>query len=650
MAASSRPVRARLFGGTALVFISAASAFADTEVISLDPIDVRATDAQGDSADRASSVYVADAELENARGGTLRDVFAGIANVSVGGAIPVAQKIFVNGVDMLNLTISMDGALQNNRVFHHASANVFDPGLLKFVRVDPGVAAADTGPNAVAGAVVMETLDAGDVIQDGKSVGGDLRLGYADNGKTFNRSLTLAGQSQGFEILLYGRSATGDNYEDGDGVEMTGTAADLQSGLAKLAYESDTGHRFELSGQQMDDSALRNNKANFGPSLRPLVRYDTKRKNYAFNYSFTQGGGMWDPEVVVGYSESDVSAPIFGPSRGITNTLSAKAQNTFHLSTGTVVAGVDYYDRTGKFESAPNLPVPEENSKNIGLFAQARFEPTDRWKISTGMRYDWQDFEADLVDYKNSFSGASGNVSAVYALTDELSLRGGYSNVFGGVQIEDNYLYFRMPGWDYDNLRSSRAQNANIGLDWTRGALSMGGELFWTEVNNVRDTDETFDFESKGINLNATYGWDNGFARLTVSNADTKRDGETASSGSLLDFGTPMGTIIALQLQQQLPQYNMLVGGALDMALDYDNEPSHALDTYPTQTLEGYENVSLFVEYYPPALPGVTLRGEVRNLFNQTFADRATYGGDYPGFQQLNEPGRTFIVEAIARF
>ncbi len=660
MTVAIHSVRACLLCGSACVLLYATQAFgqasnetSDDGTISLDPIVVRKADPKGDAADRASSVYVADAELERARSGDLKDVFAGIASVSVGGAIPLAQKIFVNGIDMLNLTISLDGVLQNNRAFHHVSANVFDPGLLKFVRVDPGIAAADTGPNAVAGAVVMETVDAADIIRDGETFGGNVRLSYGDNGDTWGRSVTLSTRAQGFEVLLYGRSVTGNDYSDGDGNVMTGTGADLQSGLLKLAYETDTGHRFELSGQQLQDSSLRNFRANFGPGTRPLVRYDTERSTYAFNYAFLQGGAIWNPEVVVGFSESLINAPLFEESEGTTNTLSAKIQNTFRLSeTDTIVAGIDYYDRQGSYQSDVTSQI-DETTQNIGLFAQARFEPTDRWKISTGLRFDHQDFEG-VNGFSDSYSGASGNFSATYALTESLSLRAGYSNVFGGLQIEDNYIYDinLIPGreWDYAGLEPSRSQNWNLGFDWTNGGLKVGGEAFLTEIEDVRNGGDTFDFKSEGFNLYATYGWADGFARLTFSDSETSRDGDEVSSFYQLDFGAPLGQVLALEVQQQLPRWNMLVGGSIDMALDYDPNPSSALEVDPLRTLEGYTVLNLFAEYTPPRFRGVTLRGEVQNVFDETYADRATYGGDYAGFAALNEPGRTFVIEAVARF
>ena len=630
----------------------------EDEYYTLDTITIEAQDEQRGAADRGASVYAADAELERARLGDMKDVFAGMANVSVGGAIPVAQKIFVNGIDMLNLVVSMDGVLQNNRSFHHVSASVFDPGLLKFVRVDPGVAAADTGPNAVAGAVIMETKDATDIISEGETFGGEVRLGFADNGKTLNGSATVAAASNGWEVLGYVRSAKGDDYEDGSGVIATGTAADMQSGLLKLAYESDTGHRFELSGQKLFDDALRNRRANFGNSQAGLVQYDTERTNLSFNYGLTNGGGNWDPQIVLGYSDSSIFAPVSEDSNTETKTLSFKAQNTFHPSdTNTIVAGIDYYDRDAEYFSSSTRR--SENAQNFGVFAQARFEPSDRWRISAGVRGDTQKFEGG-DGYTDTFSGFSGNASAIFDVTNEFSLRAGYSNVFGGLQIEDGYNFWQTDPqfsqwgqWDYTGIKASRAENANIGFDFRRGGFSVGGEVFRTEVADARDGDQNFDFSSQGYNLNAGFAWDLGSARFSYSNTETKRDGNLVPSGEMIDYGAPLGEIIAFEIMQRIPQANnLIIGGSLDMALDY-NPTYNGANPWPTQGLKGYEVVNLFAEYTPPSMSNWTIRGEVLNLFDEDYSDRASYGGDYPSdpsFSPIKEPGRTFVIQAIAKF
>lgn len=95
MAFNLYSIRAQSLLGTALVFTSGATAVAqdetvDPDVFSLDSIEVRMNDTAGLAADRATAAYVSEADLERSRMGELKDLFAGIASVSVGGAIPVA--------------------------------------------------------------------------------------------------------------------------------------------------------------------------------------------------------------------------------------------------------------------------------------------------------------------------------------------------------------------------------------------------------------------------------------------------------------------------------------------------------------------------------------------------------------------------------
>ena len=666
MAHSSLPRAALLLGTTSFLAAVAQSALAQdagTLTFSLDPITVQQADPDGDAADRATAVYVAEAEMERAAMGDLKDLFAGIASVSVGGGIPVAQKIYVNGVDMLNLGVQVDGVSQNNRVFHHASANAFDPGLMKSVRVDPGVAPADAGPGALAGRVVMETVDVEDILEDGDDFGGKARLSYGDNGNTFGRSLTLAARQGGFEFLAYGKSATGDSYRDGDGNVVAGTSSDLQAGLLKLAYEGETGHRVEFSAQQLQDKALRNRRANFGyASWNPTSTiYDTTRKIYSLRYENVNGGGMWDPSAVMGYSESEIgSIGATETSVGVTRTYSARMQNRFHLSdVNTITAGVDFQDKKSTASGTYwGTNTPYEQSKTTGVFAQARLEPTERLKVSTGLRYDWnsfvgQDYAQTGAAHTADSAGLSGNLSVVYDVTDALSLRAGYSNIFGGYDIEDNFLFYR--AWDYTGLDVTRAQNIVLGADWDQGNWKLGAEVFETKINDTRHlsgpTVTSFDFKSRGYNIGATYGWDSGFARFSFSDSENFADGQRASSYFLRDSGAPLGKVIALEVQQELPELNMVIGGSVDAALDYahgalDNDPSEPAPV----AFEGYEVLNLFAEYRPPSYKNVVFRAEINNVFDRQYADRASYGGDYSSVTTLKEPGRTLSLVATTSF
>ncbi|WP_163851926.1 TonB-dependent receptor plug domain-containing protein [Pseudooceanicola aestuarii] len=616
-------------------------------VYSLDPIEVEQRDIFFGAADRATTMYVADYELERARTGDMKDVFAGISSVSVGGALPLTQKIFLNGVDMLNLGVTIDEAPQNNRAFHHVTANAIDPGLLKQVRADATVAPADAGPYALAGSVVFETVDAEDILL-GRDFGGNVRLSYSDNGSTGQAAVTLAGRQGDFTWLGYGKVAQGDDYENGAGAVMPGTSANLESYLGKLAYENADGHRIELSALRLRDDELRQFRANFGGlgGVNTNLRvYDTTRQSYSLSYENTQAQGLWDPKISLGYSESEVIVPDPYDSNGRSGTTSLTLENRFHLNgSDTVTAGLDLQERFGEYLSPLYGTDMRESSDNIGLFAQARMTPADRWRLSFGARYDHQVFTGtDGTELTNS--GFSGNASAIYDVTDSFALRGGVSSVFGGIDIEDNYTYEARVPWVYGGLQASRAQNATLGFDWTMGALTLGGEVFVTRIDDARSADANFDFESRGYNLGATYDWASGFARFTLSHSDVTVNGSDAAGYEALDFGAPLGTVMALEIEQETGVRGLTVGGGLDVALDYDM-PASAGAT----DLDGYEVVNLFVEYVPPSMQNLTLRAEVGNLFDRNYADRATYGGEYSSVDTLNEPGRTITLVAVSRF
>lgn len=649
-----------LLGATALGGAFAVAAQAqEGDAILLDPVAVQARDADGNAADRSTSQYVSDAELERARMGDLKDLFAGVASVSVGGAIPIAQKIFVNGVDMLNLNVTVDGVSQNNRIFHHVSANAFDPGLMKFVRVDAGVAAADAGPNAMAGAVLMETVDARDILLEGQNIGGQARLSFSDNGRTFGRSLTLAGRHGGLEWLASGKVMSGRDYTPGGGgAAIGGTAADLQSGLLKLAYEAEAGHRFTFSAQRMADDSIRRSRANIGDVIggrpyTPLRRYDTQRDTWSFDYRNTQAAGLWDPRISFGSSQVRVVVdqpdwPIYSPSNGVSQNRNGKIENRFHLSdVNTITAGVDFYSRRSTYRDPVTAPL-SETARNLGLYAQARLEPVERLALSFGLRYDRQSF-GGVNGWSARVGGFSANASIAYNITDDLKLRAGVSSVFGGITLEDNFLY---PDFTtYAGLQPARARNYTLGFDWDAGALRLDGELFVTDVRNARTVTAgaagNFDFESRGVNLGATYGWDGGFLRSSYSYSKVTVNGGRASSWLAQDYGTPLGGVFALEVQHTPLNSAFTFGGSIQAAQAYRHFNPASADSRP---LSGYGVVNLFTEYTPPSLPNLVLRAEVNNLFDKNYSDRATYGGDFNSVNSLREPGRTLNLVASLKF
>lgn len=371
-------------------------------------------DAYDGAADRAESVYIGPEELERQDPQTLKEVFASDATVQVGGAVPASQKVYVNGIEETNLAVTVDGARQNQKLFHHSSTNLIDPGLLKAVRVDPGVTAADSGPGAIAGAIAYETVDVDDLLAPDETAGGFATARYGFNGDTFVGGLAGYGRRDGFEGLAYVRYGDGDNYDDGDGDEVPGTGTDLTSFLAKGAYESETGHRFEISAMQTQDDADRPYRANIGSLIgrdEPEVReYDLTTRNVVLTYEATRATGIWQPTAQIAWSESTTDVPDPWGSEGTGEGWNGKVENRFGLGDlGSINAGVDFYSEETSYED-PFTDELTEKATNWGLYGQARLTPIQPLRVSLGLRADQQRFEG-VDGSKETNSGLSGNAS-----------------------------------------------------------------------------------------------------------------------------------------------------------------------------------------------------------------------------------------------
>lgn len=337
----------------------------------------------------------------------LSELFVAEPTIAVGSSIPMSQKVYVNGIEENNLAISIDGARQNNKVFHHNTTTLIDPALLKAARVDPGVAPADAGPGALGGALAYETKDASDLLAPGETFGGRYKLEYDSNGDIFSNSLSVYGREGGFEYLGFAKVADGGLREDGNGDEIIGSGTDLLSGLGKLAYEAQSGDRVELSYERVVDDEIRPYRANLGAIVggRPLPAdrpYDLERTNIVLSYSDTTPTAMWNPTARLAYSgtklvndESALSTNSI--TSGETMSLSGEFSNRFALSWGELNAGLDFYSDEADLDylalSSGAREAATEKLSNIGLFAQARMEPSSNTRLSFGARADFQDFE-----------------------------------------------------------------------------------------------------------------------------------------------------------------------------------------------------------------------------------------------------------------
>ncbi|OKP78713.1 TonB-dependent receptor [Ensifer adhaerens] len=651
----------RISGGTALVG-SAVSAGGSAAVAAdgatvLDPISAFGAGPLG-----AGEIVISSEDLKRKNPANIADVFSGEPGISVGSSLPMSQKVYVHGIEETSLAVTMDGGRQNNKVFHHNGTNLIDPGLLKAVNVDAGDAPADAGPGALAGAIAYETIDARDLL-DGDGFGGFVTSSYNFNSDTVTTGISAYGMRDGLEFLGYFNFGNGNDFTAGNGQDVEGTSTDVLSGLGKLAYEFDSGDRFEISHDRIRDDAPRPFRANIGfidgrPPWEPRVRdYTLDRQNTVFTYTDSTPEGWWDPTLMLAYSRTEVEIPIILPPRlnippypatGTTSSFNGKFENKFSFDMGSVIAGVDFYDDKADLDDM--FDASTEKARNVGIYAQARLEPWERTRLSFGARGDTQQFTGTTGEEWNN-SGLSGNVSGEYDLIEDLlTAKAGYSHVWAGIPLAENFIM--NPNWNYGSgPKPVTADNYILGLEANYNDFTVEGSVFQTDIDDARTPRyavtrgiEAHDVRSRGFEIGAGYSWGDGFFKVKYANIDVEIDGKPADSDLGTYLAAPAGQIITLQAVHTLTDWGVTFGADAEIALDYDDVADGS------KPFEGYQVFNAFVEYVPPERPNLLLRAELKNIFDETYSDRATYGQEFGTVTPLYEPGRSFILTAKATF
>ncbi|AHD11551.1 TonB-dependent receptor domain-containing protein [Phaeobacter gallaeciensis] len=653
---SRMPLRFIMLAGTTLStpFFATGALGQEEDILLLDEIRIEAADAQA----LLGNDTITEDEIESRNPSSTKDVFAGESAVTAGGGAAISQKVFVNGIEESLLSVTIDGARQNKSAFHHTGNVLLDPELLKSVEISKGLAPADAGPGALAGSIAYETKDASDLLEDGDNFGGRAQLGTSSNGTDLESSLTLFGRQGGFEYLLSGTRRSGGDYEDGDGNPVLGTQADLTDYVGKLAYESQSGHRFEFAASQTEDNGLR--AAQAGPGGILFIRPDfagitsgpsvlaeglSRRTSYTLTYSNTQPQGIWDPVLQLSHNEQEIDAiGIYGTNKSFSGTF----KNKFSIAGGSVTAGLDFFNETAEGQGrgpGPFASSGREELESVGLFAQARQDIGERVSVSYGARYDKQEFTgAEGSNFSDGGFSANGSVDVI--LSDNWTLNAGLASSWGGYELGEAALVNFGTAWDYSGFTTSRANAGRIGVRFDNGTWKASAALFRTDVNDIAAVlptngarGATADLKSQGIDASLEYDWAAGFARMNWTYADVELNGAAVGSTAYY-LGRPMGHVIALEGGFAIDE-QWSVGGTAQIALKNSDTATE---------LPGYEVVNVYAAYAPRNLGNLEIRLDVRNLFDETYASRSSDGIDSSRVIALNEPGRTIGLTARLKF
>ncbi|HHE9999004.1 TPA: TonB-dependent hemoglobin/transferrin/lactoferrin family receptor, partial [Haemophilus influenzae] len=256
-----------------------------------------------------------------------------------------ASGYAVRGVDENRVGIMVDGLRQAETLSSQGFKELFEGygnfnntrnsieiENVKTATITKGADSLKSGSGALGGSVIFETKDARDYLIDK-----DYYLSYKRGYQTMNnqnlKTLTLAGRSKKFDILVVDTKRDGHEIENYDYKIYPNKQADLsavgptrekadpyqitrQSTLIKLGFQPNENHRLSVA---LDDSTLETKGMDLSYVFRPckdkactekygerLINDQSKRKNIQFSYENFSQTPFWD-HIKLSYSSQKIT-------------------------------------------------------------------------------------------------------------------------------------------------------------------------------------------------------------------------------------------------------------------------------------------------------------------------------------------------------
>lgn len=601
----------------------------------------------------------------------LGDVYRTDAEISVGGGgNPAAQKVYIRGMEESLLNLSVDGAPINGNVYHHQSALIIDPQLLKTVQVEKGTAAASAGPGALGGAIRMETLDGRDWLGTDGRLAGLLSAGAFSNEGWRGSGALAARLGERADALLSLSQLDTQDYRDGQGQTAAHSATGQKHVLAKLGWDLAAGQRVSASYQQSRDEGVRNTRANmqtflFGPLPNAPIPQTLDRSTSTLKYRGEKLGWLDLAEVnayhtLVESGRSLATGPIYpkgheGGEDLTTQGVDLKLQS--RLGAHLIRYGLNWRDdesRTRNIADPFGLTGSGKESNQVrGGYVEGVFDVAPL-SLYAGLRYDRYHYTDNHGQGFRS-EGTSPSAGVDWQATDALTLRLNHARALRGVGMKESFMLDVARWRNQEQIDPERARNTELGFRYGQGEWSVAGNVYRQQILDYIDIGEdgrgnVGDATIKGYELSTEYRRGGFSAGLSVAYSRPRLNGQPFDD-STLGLGTSYGRTWVSRAAYRWETVELGWNGRFVESLDYT--PAGSSDGVQ-RTKAGYGVHDVYLEWRPLKKDALNLRLAVKNLFDKQYYDQASYGYNASSrFQRVlgyAEPGRDVRLEASYRF
>ena len=630
---------------------------------------------------KATNALITSTDLETYQANDLADIFRLTPSISVGGgASGIAQKIYIRGLEDALINVTVDGSPQTSTLFHHIGRVTIDPDLLKQVEVQAGAGEATSGAGAIGGSIRFQTKDVNDLLAADRAVGGGFKAGtFSNDGEQYSASV-YGRFSDSWGVLAYYNDIDRDNLEDGNGVEMDGTAAEQTLAFIKVSGDIGNDQHLSISYESRDEEGQFTRWPNWSPlEDAPLYAGEGERNTFVANYRLQQSE-LLNLEASAYHTQSGFQRELFTWNTDITS-FGFDVRNTSEVGRHKLTYGIDMRDdevESGEIGTVDHL----EEGQVMGLYAQAHSQFTDALLLSYGARYDNYDFEQRIVNESGTplaevdSSDVSINAGLAYDITDDWTFSLGYAEASRGLEVTDGFT-----NWGTTvapNLEPETVSNIEAAIEYSVQNFNAKVAVFRSDIDDV-----IFDqnggavyyenlgtVETDGFEVDVAYRWNAVELYLGFAASDAvldPADGVFSVDYGKIDLegyefrglGNSRGDTWNLGVNTS-PMPSLRLGWNVNHVEDVnDLEVLHRsveLGWIPElQSIDkpGYTVHDAYVEWTP--FESLRLNLAVINVFDEDYLDHSSVG-DYtaiPGWEVVSgyhEPGRDVRLSASFDF
>lgn len=628
-----------------------------------------------------------------------------------------AKSVNIRGLEADRVLTLTDGIpvpyFFDNVYGYGGGADTYDFTSLSSVDVLHSADSSRAGSGALGGALMLNTLEPEDLIQDGNTYGGLVKFGFDSSDHSYTASGAIAKKIENTSILFQSSYKYGHETQtkgDVGGTTATRTIADpkdynQRNFLFKMRQELEGGHTIGLTAEHYGYNSTKDfmSYSSYGTGYSDYnYQQDKSRDRVSLDYKYDAvSADSWIDSAfaTLYWQKSDrdegtlayrLTTPIGQYDRIMESDqrdlgYSAWAHSSFNtgafsheLTFGSdfqfsqssyYLAGVDScttpaVGSCAYFHTNQNY-APDVNSSKFGAYIEDKISVgNSAFSLTPGVRFDWykqdpQDtasFEGDMPDGQSA-SRFSPKLRAAWQATPDIEL---YAQFVTGFKAPSAYQLYV----DYDNsplYRSIGNPDLKPETSWGfEGGANLGDEDFGGRINafstrykNFIDTSDYITTPGYLIGTTEFVNVDN--VRISGVQIDAHKkfaNGINLHGALFYARGTNLDTD---ELLSSVAPLKAIVGVGYEQenwGTDVTMVAAAAVSDKSDASSKppGYGVVNLTGWWQPEALKGLTVQGGIYNLFDKTYYDALEVKNVSSLTELYSESGRYFKVAISQRF